>query len=163
MSESEKNNYYSIDALNESNSKPNTFLKLLSQWLDDNTEEIDERIETIVSEIESSTVDGEKLLRCFLHDIITDCLVYIDKAEREHLSKRQAEGIKAARERGVHFGRQKKEVPTEFYPMYFRYRKGELSSRKCGEELNVSHSTFLKWVREVDEMSENINNKTFND
>lgn len=145
-----ENNVYTIGSLQENNATTNDVSYILSAWLDANTEAINKQFESALSEISRSSSDGEKIAKLFAYNIIMQSLTYISSAERENVLRRQAEGIKAAKERGVRFGRQKIEIPPEFYPLYFRYKKGELSARKGGEKLNVSHSTFLKWIKETD-------------
>ena len=90
-------------------------------------------------------------IREYLFGIVQTAYNFARNKEKEAAKQRQADGIRAALENGIHFGRTKMEIPAEFYQLYFRYKKGELSARKCGEKLNVSHSTFLKWIKEIDE------------
>ena len=67
--------------------------------------------------------------------------------EREFIHQRQAEGIAAAKARGVKFGRPYKELPAGFQEVKARWERGELSARAAGKELHIAHSTFLYWVR----------------
>ena len=66
------------------------------------------------------------------------------------IRQRQKEGIAAAKARGVKFGREPKTPPPEFYPMLAQWQSGTLSARAAGEQLWISHNTFLKWTREYD-------------
>lgn len=93
---------------------------------------------------------GQKEKNDYIVDLFFETFSYFNQIEKNEVKRKQAEGIRSARERGVHFGRQKKDIPAEFYPLYFRYKNGELSSRNCGDKLKISHSTFLKWVSETD-------------
>lgn len=58
----------------------------------------------------------------------------------------QAEGIAAAKERGVRFGRPQSSRPTGFPAVLQRWRGSELSARQAAEQLNITHKTFLRWA-----------------
>lgn len=88
---------------------------------------------------------GQDLTGTFVADLVLQILSYVAQVERENIRKRQAEGIAAALARGVRFGRERKPVPAEFYPLQASYRAGKVSARGAARTLGVSHSTFLKW------------------
>ena len=81
-------------------------------------------------------------------DIVLQLLSYVAQTEREFIRQRQAEGIAAAKARGVHFGRQAIPVPPAFETVYNRWKNNELSARKAGAILGVTHQTFLKWAKQ---------------
>ena len=145
------NNCYVIEPAVCNNPKLNELSGFLTEWLEQNSELINRQFGYAVNEASKNCSDTDKIAQSFVSELIKQGLTYVANAEHESAMQRQAEGIKAAKERGVRFGRQKKEIPADFYPLYFRYKKGELSARKCGEILDVSHCTFLKWIKEVDE------------
>ncbi|MCI9057763.1 MAG: recombinase family protein, partial [Oscillospiraceae bacterium] len=76
-------------------------------------------------------------------------LSYVAQTERENLRQRQAEGIAAARERGVRFGRERLPLPPEFQPLAELWREGSISSRAAASELGISYQTFLRRVKEA--------------
>lgn len=80
-------------------------------------------------------------------DIVLQLLSYVAQTEREFIRQRQAEGIAAAKARGVKFGRPYKELPVDFREIKARWECGELSARAAGKELHIAPSTFLYWVR----------------
>ena len=80
-------------------------------------------------------------------DIVLQLLSYVAQTEREFIRQRQAEGIAAAKARGVHFGRLAMPVPENFPEVFMEWSKKELSSRTAGKKLGVSQTTFLKWVK----------------
>lgn len=80
-------------------------------------------------------------------DLVLQLLSYVAQTERESIRQRQAEGIAAARQRGVRFGRPSMVVPEAFDETYTRWLAGEITSRKAGELLGTSQTTFLNWVR----------------
>ena len=82
-------------------------------------------------------------------DIVLQLLSYVAQTEREFIRQRQAEGIAAAKERGVRFGRPEKEIPGRFFLLYDDWKKGEISGREAARQLGVTHQTFFKWVGQM--------------
>ena len=81
-------------------------------------------------------------------DIVLELLSYVAHVERDNIRQRQAEGIAAARARGVKLGRPALAVPEEFDAVHRMWEDGSLNSRQAAESLGVSHTTFLKWVKQ---------------
>ena len=94
------------------------------------------------------TRKGRDLTGELISDIVLQLLSYVAQTEREFIRQRQAEGIAAAKARGVHFGRKPKERPAEFETVYRLWSAGEMSARKAAARIGVSHQTFLKWTSE---------------
>lgn len=94
------------------------------------------------------TRKGRDLTGELISDIVLQLLSYVAQTEREFIRQRQAEGIAAAKARGIHFGRMPMEKPPEFTALYERWLSGELSARTAASFLGVSHQTFLKWTKE---------------
>lgn len=84
-------------------------------------------------------------------DIVLQLLSYVAQTERENIRQRQKEGIAAAKNRGVRFGRPPKERPEEFYELKKLWEQGKISARKAGDHIGVCHQTFLTWAREEKE------------
>ena len=82
-----------------------------------------------------------------ISDIVLQLLSYVAQTEREFIRQRQAEGIAAAKARGVRFGRPRMERPQEFDEIRMRWERGELSARAAGRLLHITHRTFLLWVK----------------
>lgn len=80
--------------------------------------------------------------------IVLQLLSYVAQTEREFIRQRQAEGIAAAKARGVRFGQPPIVKPPEYEAVRRRYEAGEITSREAGKLLNVAHTTFLRWVKE---------------
>lgn len=91
---------------------------------------------------------AEDLTGAFITDLVLQILCYVAQLEREAIRQRQAEGIAAAKARGVRFGREKMPVPDAFYPLWDKFCKKEITARAAARELGVVHSTFLKWGQE---------------
>lgn len=83
-------------------------------------------------------------------DIVLQLLSYVAETERQLIRQRQAEGIQAAKERGVRFGRRPKERPPEFEAIAASWRNGEISARTAAKQLEVDHHTFLRWLKTAD-------------
>lgn len=94
------------------------------------------------------TRQGKDLMGTLIADIVLQLLSYVAQTEREFIRQRQAEGIAAAKERGVHFGVKPKEKPPEFAYYLEKWQRGEISARAAAKALGVSHPTFLKWTKE---------------
>ncbi len=92
------------------------------------------------------TRKGKDLTGTLIADIVLQLLSYVAQTEREFIRQRQAEGIAAAKARGVHFGRQAIPLPDGFFAVRERWSAGDLSARKAAEALGVTHKTFLKWA-----------------
>ena len=95
------------------------------------------------------TRQGRDLTGTLIADIVLQLLSYVAQTEREFILQRQAEGIAAAKARGVHFGAKPKERPENYREVYLNWRENNISARKAAQLLNISHSTFARWV-EVD-------------
>ena len=87
------------------------------------------------------------LMGTLVADIIFFVVSFFAESEREAIRQRQAEGIAAAKARGVKFGATPLEPPSEFAKVREKWEQGAISARKAGKMLGVSHHTFLKWAR----------------
>ncbi len=94
------------------------------------------------------TCQGRDLTGVLIADIVLQLLSYVAQTEREFNRQRQAEGIAAAKARGVHFGRKFKERGENYESVMTAWRRGELSGRAAARELGVAHGTFQRWCRE---------------
>ena len=81
-------------------------------------------------------------------DIVLQLLSYVAQTEREFIRQRQAEGIAAAKQNGVHFGRKPIERPEPFHALRMQWINHEISARMAAKQLKITHSTFLRWARE---------------
>lgn len=94
------------------------------------------------------TRQGRDLTGTLIADIVLQLLSYVAQTEREFIKRRQAEGIAAAKAKGVRFGARPKERPPEFEACLKQWKQGELSARAAAQMLDVSHPTFLRWAQE---------------
>ena len=92
---------------------------------------------------------GRDLTGQLIADIVLQLLSYVAETERENIRQRQAEGIMAAKKRGVHLGRKQMTMPAEFYDLAIAWRKGNISSRSAADQLGISYQTFLRRAKET--------------
>ena len=95
------------------------------------------------------TRKGKDLLGTFIADLVLQILSFVAQTERENIRSRQAQGIAAAKKRGVKFGRPKKELPANFKSVVEKWRCKELSSRQAAKECGMPLSTFRSKAKEV--------------
>ncbi len=95
------------------------------------------------------TRQGRDLTGTLIADIVLQLLSYVAQTEREFIHQRQAEGIAAAKARGVQFGRKPLECPENFISVKELWSKGTVSARGAARQLGVTHRTFMKWVSDA--------------
>lgn len=94
------------------------------------------------------TRQGRDLTGMLIADIVLQLLSYVAQTEREFNRQRQAEGIAAAKARGVRFGRKAKDRGENYESVVVAWRRGEMSDRTAARELGVAHGTFQRWRKE---------------
>ena len=94
------------------------------------------------------TRQGRDLTGTLIADIVLQLLSYVAETERAFIRQRQAEGIAAAKARGVHIGRPRKERGEAYERYAEMWEHGQISAREAAAELGIAHTTFLTWVRE---------------
>lgn len=83
-----------------------------------------------------------------ISDIVLQLLSYVAQKEREFIHQRQAEGIAAAQERGVRFGRPPKRRPKAYEAAKRAFLGGAITKKEAAARMRVSPTTFEKWLRE---------------
>ena len=94
-----------------------------------------------------NTKQGKDLTGVVIADIVLQLLSYVAQTEREFNRQRQAEGIAAAKSRGVQFGRRRIDRPEMYPEIKKAWEAGELTAGQAADALGVSRTTFFKWVR----------------
>lgn len=94
------------------------------------------------------TRQGRDLTGVLIADIVLQLLSYVAQTEREFNHQRQAEGIAAAKARGVHFGPKFKVRSENYESIMAAWRDGKISGRAAAKELGVAHGTFQRWCKE---------------
>jgi len=95
------------------------------------------------------TRNGKDLMGTFIADLVLQILSFVAQNERENIKKRQAEGIAAAKARGVKFGRPRLPVPDNFLQLTDEYRRGEMTIQQACSECHFSESTFYRRLKSV--------------
>lgn len=134
------------------------YSEILEQWRKI-TKEIEADIQVIDMPLLNTTQDRFDLTGVFIADLVLQILAYVAETERAFIKQRQAEGIAAAKLRGVKFGCRKKELPKDFMKYYNLWKKGEISIRKGANSLNMSHSTFYRRCVELLKNEESCHKK----
>lgn len=108
----------------------------------------EQRVHIVVLDMPLLDTRGDRggLTGEFIADLVLQLLSYVAQLERDHIHQRQAEGIAAARARGVRFGRPPIERPEGFERVLRQYERGELSCSRAALDCGVSRSTFMRWV-----------------
>ena len=98
----------------------------------------------------SGKTDLEKTL---ISNIVFELLSYMAEKEREKIRQRQAEGIKALKDRngGKGIGRPKTDIPNNFEEVYNSWKAGSITAKVAMEQLNLKRTTFYKLVKEHEE------------
>lgn len=124
------------------------YAEILEQWRII-TKEIGADITVIdMPLLDTSKKNGNGLEGIFIADLVLQILAYVAETERTFIKQRQAEGIATAKAKGVHFGKEKKEMPDEFEDLYNEWISGRITLRKAAERLGISHTTFYRRCKE---------------
>lgn len=94
------------------------------------------------------------LMGTFIADLVLQILSFIAQNERENIRKRQAEGIAAAKAKGIHMGRPIKNVPENFSELIRQWEERKIPVEQILKECRISESTFYRKLREY-----RLNNK----
>lgn len=137
-----------------------------------NYEEIIEQWKIITSEKQADIVvldmplldtrqRDKDLTGVFISNLVLQILSYVAQTKRENIRKRQAEGIAAAKLRGVKLGRESIPKPEGFDEIAAQWKKRGCTSTEVAESLGISRSLLYKWLREYgtfdrDDKNENI-------
>ncbi len=88
------------------------------------------------------TRQGRDLTGTLIADIVLQLLSYVAQTERENIHQRQAEGIAAAKARGVRFGAPCRALPDNFEDLRQAWRSGQLTLRAAAEVCGIPKTTF---------------------
>ena len=117
------------------------YAEILEQW---KTITKDKHVDLYVMDMPILDTRREKsLLGTFISDLVLALLSYVAENERVNIRQRQAEGIAAAKARGVHFGRMPKPLPENFYEVYQRWKMKKITVSQAARECGMPQSTFF--------------------
>ncbi len=85
---------------------------------------------------------SKDLLGTFIADLVLQVLCFVAESERENIRKRQAEGIAAAKKRGIRFGHKPKPLPENFEEILALWKQGLITMTEAARRTNMARSTF---------------------
>ena len=91
---------------------------------------------------------GKDLIGTFIADVVLQFLSFVAQNERENIRQRQAEGIAAAKKRGVRFGRPEKPLPDNFDELVCKWERRQIRTRDILQICNISRATFYVRLQE---------------
>ncbi len=94
------------------------------------------------------TRNGKDLLGTFIADLVLQILSFVAQSERENIKKRQAQGIAAAKAKGIKFGRPEKIVPEDFPDIVAQWENKIIALQELLVQCNMSQATFFRRLRE---------------
>ena len=89
----------------------------------------------------------KNLLGTFISDLVLALLSYVAENERNNIRQRQAEGIAAAKARGIHFGRRPNPLPDNFYEVYQLWKMKKISVSEAAKQCGIPQTTFFEKAR----------------
>lgn len=96
------------------------------------------------------TRQGKDLMGTFIADLVLQILSFVAQNEREYIRKRQAEGIAAAKAKGVKFGRRPLPLPENFYEVHRAWRSKNLTLKQAAAACNMPVGTFYGKARKFE-------------
>lgn len=94
---------------------------------------------------------GKDLMGTFLSDIVLQILSFVAENERINIKQRQAEGIAAAKARGIKFGRPTKPLPENFCEVYKQWKQGKITGVQAAKMCEIPLSTFRNKAKNFNE------------
>lgn len=119
---------------------------IITEWKDI-TKVIEADIYVIDFPLLDTRIDNRNLVGKFISDIFLQVLSFVAQNERENIKIRQAEGIRIAKEKGVHLGRPKYILPNNFNEIVCKFHNKEITIVEAAKLLNMARSTFLKYSK----------------
>lgn len=105
------------------------------------------------------TRKGKDLMGTFISDLVLQVLSFVAENERLMIRQRQAEGIAAAKARGIKFGRPEVPMTEDFFKCYHRWKDGLVTGIEAAKECNMAVSTFYYKSKQYEtELRERIKN-----
>lgn len=121
------------------------YAEILDQW---KVITKDKRVDLYVMDMPILDTRREKnLLGTFISDLVLALLSYVAENERINIRQRQAEGIAAAKARGVHFGRRPNPLPENFYEVYQLWKMKKISVSEAAKQCGMPQTTFFERAR----------------
>lgn len=121
------------------------YAEILDQW---KIITKDKHVDLYVMDMPILDTRREKnLLGTFISDLVLALLSYVAENERTTIRQRQAEGIAAAKARGVHFGRRPNPLPDNFYEVYQQWKMKKIPISEAAKLCGMPQTTFFERAR----------------
>lgn len=101
------------------------------------------------------TTKNKDLLGTLISDLVLQLLSYVAENERINIRQRQAEGIAAAKARGVKFGRPKQYNAEDYAEIYAKFKRNEISQKEAMRQIGACQTTYYKIINELKNSSKN--------
>lgn len=102
------------------------------------------------------TRQGKDLMGTFIADLVLQILSFVAQSERENIKKRQAEGIAAAKARGVKFGRPPHPLPDNFHQIHRDWRNKKKTLQQAARACEMPEGTFYAKARKLEERNRSV-------
>lgn len=124
--------------------------EILEQW-----QHITKDIKADIVVLDMAILDTRQhkdLIGTLISDIVLQLLSYVAQNERETIRQRQAEGIAAAKARGVHFGRSQRYFPENYFYLYEKFKRKEIRQGQMIAEIGCCDSTYYRMLKSFKKM-----------
>lgn len=98
-----------------------------------------------------TTKTNDSLDRRFIADLVLQILSYTAEKERKNIHARQEQGIKAAQERNVKFGRPAAQFPDGWEQTYKAWKDGQITATAAMDSLGMKRTTFYKLAKQYEQ------------
>lgn len=119
---------------------------IIDEW-SEITKVIQADIKVLDMPLLDTSVQPDNLVGKFISDIVLQILSFVAENERENIRQRQAEGIRIAKEKGVHLGRPKYELPNDFFVIAPKVLTKQMHYKEALNILKMNKSTFYKYLK----------------
>ncbi len=101
------------------------------------------------------TTKNKDLLGTLISDLVLQLLSYVAENERINIRQRQAEGIAAAKAKGVKFGRPKRYNPESYIEIYEKFKRKEITQKEAMQLIGACQTTYYRIIKELKKYDKN--------
>lgn len=126
------------------------YTEIKEQW-QHITHDIGADIKVLDMPMLDTTKTNDSLDRRFIADLVLQILSYTSQKERESIHTRQEQGIKAAKDRNVKFGRPAAQYPDGWEQAYKAWKDGQITATAAMDSLGMKRTTFYKLAKQYEQ------------
>lgn len=119
---------------------------IINEWTEI-TKIIEANIYVLDFPLLDTRINETNLVGKFISDVVLQVLSFVAQNERENIKQRQAEGIRIAKEKGIHLGRPPYKVTDEFILLARKYHNKHITNTEAAKILHINRGTFLKYAK----------------